>query len=880
MPRFQSPHGRDEIDRDVAHELDFHLEEQQRELMARGQSAEAAEREAHARFGDRQAVGDELRRRRRDTVRTRGLRHWRADLWQDVRMSLRGLYRTPVFCAAAILTLALGIGANSAVFSVVHAVILRPLPYPGADRLVQLWTDTRARSGRNQPEWLTPPDFADWRDQNRTFASMGAYQGWGPTLTGAGDATALTGLAVSGGFFRTLGVPAELGRTIAESDDDANAEPVVVIGHALWQSRFGSDPAVVNKQIQLDGQSWRIVGVMPAAFRAPVPLATMVFRPIRRPATSGCGRSCIVLRAVGRLKPGTTLAQAQHDIGGIATRLAQAYPASNRGVGEWLIPLHDQIVGPSRRPLFALAGAVLLVLLIACVNLANLLLLRGDARGLELSVRAALGAGQGRLVRQLVTEGVVLAVIGGAAGLGLAILGCHWLAATVPPAVRQMQTIDVDGTVVAFTAAISVVAGLLFTVIPAWRSTAGDLMQRLRGTSHVGTVGRTLLQQSLVAGQIALAAMLLVGAGLLLRSLASMERVDLGYRTRGVFFDVVTLPAARYDNDRMTLAMHHLVDALRANAAIRNVQVTDVPPLTAGDQDMTVIPVGEAFDVNDPPALWYRVVSPGYLPLMQMHLVAGRNFEPGDREGSAMVGIVNTAAVQKLWGGKSPIGRTLASGPGPDSPKLTVVGVVATDRTDGPNQPGKAELFVPLGQLPTNGFALAIEPSRGDGAAVAAVRNALHDVDPLLPFTQPMMIDQNVSEVMALPRLYATLIAVFAAAALLLAVIGVYGVMAYVVAQRRREIGVRLALGANASAIRATILWRGLRLVVIGGAIGLAAAAAFGRVLGALLFGVAATDPFTFAAVTAVLAAAALAACWIPARRAMRIDPIVAMRQG
>ena len=712
--RFGWQHGVRDIDADVNREIDFHLEERRRELIAQGLTPEAARIEAAATFGDRNALEAELRVRRNETVRARERRDLWDDLRQDVRIALRGLWRTPSFTLVALLTLALGIGANSAVFSVVDSVLLRPLPYPESGQLVQLWSDYRVRNGRAAPEWLTPPDFVDWRDQNKTFAAVASYQNWGPILTGSAEPQSLTGLAVTGDFFRVLGVPAALGRTITPADDLPDAEPVAVLSHALWQTQFGGDRTIINRQIDLNGQSTRVVGVMPASFRTPVAGSVAIFRPVRRPASGGCGRGCIVLRAIGRLKPGVTLAQAQGDIGAIARREAQDYPGTNKGVGAWLIDLHEQIAGPTTRPLLALSGAVALVLLIACVNVASLLLLRGAARGRELSVRVALGAGRGRLVRQLMTESVLLAGVGGMLGLGVATIGSHWLAAAVPPLVRQVQEIGVNPMVVAFTAVVSVLAGILFGLLPALKSTDSKLMGLLRsGVRQIGTRGNQA-QHVLVAAQLAIAVMLLVGAGLLIRSLAMMERIDLGYRTDGVLVDAVTYPASRYPDPKITLTMTNLLAQLRANPAIRSAEVTDQRPLTNGDQDITVIPVGEPRHGSIPDAVWYRVTSPGYLAQMQMRLVEGRYFTPQDREGSAPVGIVNAEAVRKLWGGKSPVGRVLATGEDSTAPHLTIVGVVAADRQDGPNQPPKTELFMPLGQIPANGFSVVVEPAHGN----------------------------------------------------------------------------------------------------------------------------------------------------------------------
>ncbi|HWA56181.1 MAG TPA: ABC transporter permease, partial [Gemmatimonadales bacterium] len=397
-------YGRD-VEREVERELDHHIELSAREFERQGMSPEAARKAALEAFGDRGTIELEVRGARQSTVRRRERHDWWSELRQDITVGLRALRRTPGFTLVALLTLAIGIGANSAVFSVVRSVLLRPLPYPEPDQLVQVWSDYREQSGRTEPEWLTPPDFADWRDQNRTFAAMAAYDGWGPDLTGEGDPVSLPGLAVSGNYFALLGVSPAIGRTLTAADDDAGAERAVVLSHGLWQRQFGGDPRILGRALQLGGEPWTVVGVMPRDFRAPVQGAQPdLFRARRRPVNDPCGRGCIVVRAIGRLKPGVSLAQAQTDLGAIARGIAERFPETNKGVKPWLIPLADQITGPTREPLLALSGAIGFVLLIGCVNLASLLLVRGEGRARELAVRAALGAGRGRLIRQLVVE--------------------------------------------------------------------------------------------------------------------------------------------------------------------------------------------------------------------------------------------------------------------------------------------------------------------------------------------------------------------------------------------------------------------------------------------------------------------------------------------
>src|ERR1051325_5015706 len=518
---FHLARGPEDAPEEVRREIELHLELRAREFEAQGMSPDAARRAALEAFGDRSAIEREVRELRGSTLRERGRRDRLGELMQDVRIALRGLARAPGFTAVALLTLAIGIGANSAIFGVVRSVLLRPLPYPGADRLVQLWSDHRAK-GRAEPEWLTPPQFLDWQAGNRTFAAMAGYQRWAPDLTGSGEPESLNGYAVSWNFLDVLGVnvargrgqagnrtfaamagyqrwapdltgsgePESLngyavswnfldvlgvnvarGRGFQAGDDDAGAERVVILSDELWRRRFAADIAVLGRVIQLNSEPWTVIGVLPASFRSPVP--SDVWRPTRRPANSGCGRGCVVVRAIGRLKPGVTVAEAKADLDAIQRRLGQEYPETDARVGAWPIALHEQLTGPARPGLLALSGALLFVLLIGCVNLANLLLLRGASRAREMSVRAALGAGRGRLLRQLLTESLVLAAAGGAAGLALGWWGTGLLRAVVPPAIRAVQEIRLDGGAVAFTAGLTLAAGLLFGLVPALHAARG-----------------------------------------------------------------------------------------------------------------------------------------------------------------------------------------------------------------------------------------------------------------------------------------------------------------------------------------------------------------------------------------------------------------------
>jgi predicted permease len=863
---------------DVEREIENHIELRAREFEAMGMSKDAARRAAIDAFGDREAIEGEVVGIHREAIATRRRRDWFDELRQDLKVGARVLRRAPSFALVAVLTLGIGIGANTAIFGVLRSVLLRPLPYAQPEQLVQIWADHRAL-GRAEPEWLTPPDFIDQRDGNTTFTSMAAYQGWGPDLTGSGEPVSLSGALISGNFFDVLGVRPELGRLFSMADDDASAERAVVLTHAFWERHFGADRSIIGRALTINGFSWNVVGVLPESFRSPIGVEPDLFAPLRRPL-NGCGRGCIILRAIGRMKPGVTIQQAQADLARINARIAKEYPETNAKVGAWLVPLHEQLTGNTKPALYALTAAVGLVLLIGCVNLANLLLVRGAARAREIGVRAALGAGRGRMIRQLMTENALLALAGGGLGIALGIAGTRALAVLVPSAVSQVQEVRVDGVVLLFATAITLASALLFGLVPALHAVRPGLMSTLRGHGQQSGVPGNRLRSGLVVTQLSFAVVLLVSAGLLLRSFLMMQRVDLGFRTRGAYLAAVALPGSRYpERARLQIVFEDLANRLRANPAIRSVELTDVAPLTGGgDQDVTLFPADGA-PPNMPPSIWYRSVSPGYMRVMQMRLISGRAFTEADRQDVGRVGIINEEAAKRFWPGQNPIGRVATLGRAPDAPRVTVIGVVASGRHDGPAEPFKTELFVPVAQRPVRGVFVVLEPSRDVATMSAALRQVLHDIDPLVPMPTVEPISNRVATAVALPKLYATMVAIFAAAALLLAALGVYGVMAYGVAQRQREIGVRLALGAEPTRIRRMVLGQSGRLAVIGLVIGTGGALLLGQLLGKLLFGVTQYDRPTLVAVPLLLGVVTIVASWIPARRAMRLDPLSAIRE-
>lgn len=877
MSVFRLPDDPRRAPRDVQREIDLHLELKARELEAAGLPPDEARRAARAAFGDPDAVAAECRDVRSQTVRARRRREWLGDLGHDLRSAVRSLRRTPGFTLIALLTLALGIGANTGIFAVVRSVLLAPLPYPEPDRLVQLWTDERAR-GRQEPEWLSPPDFLDWRDQNRSFASMAAYTAWGPDLTGVGEPEALGGVQVSWNYFSTLGIRPAVGRDFRPEDDDAGAEPVVMVSDRFWRNRLGADSGAIGRPLTLNGEPWTVVGVLSPDFQPPFLAVPDVWRPLRRSPASGCGRDCIVWRAIGRLRSGVTMEQAQQDLTGIAAQLERTYPNSNRDRGAWVVPLREQLTGTSRFALGALAAAVGLVLLIACVNLANLLLVRGAGRARELAVRAALGAGRSRLLRLLVTESALLAVTGAALGLALAVLLQGVLGTVIPASLRHVRPLRIDGAVAGFTAAVTVLAVLLFGLVPAFRSVGTSLVTALRAGRDAGR-SDARLRSGLVVAQLALSVILLVGAGLLMRSFLAMQRHELGIRTEGLVTAQISFPRARYTEPAWAaVALDDVLARLRAHPAVRRAEAIDRPPFANGDQDVGAFPDGESALPEGNRSIWVRTVSPGLMPALGMRIVSGRPFDPADGSGAGKVGIVNEEAVRRYWRGGDPVGRTLAFGQGPDAERITVIGVAADVWSDGPRQPRKAEVYLPIGPWQIRSATVVIEAASGAPAALAALRTVLAQVDPLVPISEPGTLEQSAALAVAQPRTQALLVGLFAVAALALAALGIYGVMAFSVVQRQREIGVRLALGATPETIRRMILGQGARLLVFGVLAGSAGAFLASRAIRSMLFGVTPFDPVTVGAVLVVLGLAGALAAWIPARRATRIDPLTAIQ--
>jgi putative ABC transport system permease protein len=804
-------------------------------------------------------------------------------MWPDIQYTLRNIAKKPLFYSVVILTLALGIGANAAIFTVVNGVLLQPLPYPHPDRLMMVWTHN-PRQGFDK-DVGTYPNFDDWRRASQSFERMSGYFGASVTLTGSGDPAQIRGARVTHEFFETMGVVPLRGRAFSSANGQAGGERVVIVAQGLWTRRFGADASIIGRRIVLNGVPHEVIGVMPASFTHPADAELwMPLAPVGQFEELFGARGSYWLTIVGRLKPGVTRAAAQSEMDGIAARLEKAYP-SNAGIGIRLVSMHEELVGDVKRPLFILLGAVCFVLLIACANVANLLLTRAASRQRELAIRAALGADRMRLVRQLLTESVVLGLLGGAAGLLLASVSTDLLQTLAPAELPRLSDIAVDRRVLAYAAAASVFTSLVFGLVPALHSSRRDSTAHLKEGGRTGTDGRhgSRLRAALAVGELAIALVLLVGAGLLIRSLIALNREDPGFATRGVLALRLRLPAATYGEPaRITSFFEQLVERLDALPGVESagagsslllsrlpasasINIEGRPPLPA-----------EARNIPVP----YDSVTPEYFSTLQIALRRGRMFTLADGPQSQPVVMVNEAFVRRFFPGEDPLGRrvTFDNPSRPGATWQTIVGVVADTKRGGFEREPWAETYFPMRQSPDSD-ALVLLRTNGDPLTlVAAAQAAVWSIDR----NQAIASIRTVPELLAqreLNRRFTTLLlGVFASVALVLAIIGTFGVIAHATAQRTQEIGIRLALGADRRTILRMVLAGGLRIAGAGLAIGVAGALALTHVLSGLLFGVSARDPLTFVVVPGALLVVALAACWIPARRAMRVEPVVALR--
>ncbi len=820
---------------------------------------------------------------RRGTVDTTRLSTRVEAVVRELRLSVRGLLRSGAFAAAALVTLALGIGANTAIFTVVHTVLLQPLPFGEPDRIVVVWMDNRREN--IDRDVTSYPMFERWRESNRSFTHMAGYAERTAHLTaGEGDPEQLRSALVSGDFFEVMGVPAWLGRTLGAEDMVPGQHEVVVLSHGLWQRRFGADRSIVGQGMVLGGSTVTVVGVMPPGFAYPEK-ATELWMPLA--PVGGMERQMqalgsLWLSVIGRLGSGVALASAQSEMTGIAQRLEEE-DAAFRGVGVRLESLHETIVGNVRPALLVLLGAVAFVLLIACANVANLLLARGAARRREVSVRLAVGASRRRLAFQLLTESMVLAVAGGLAGLALAWVGVRALVAASPPGIPRIEDLGVGLTVVAFAAGASLLTGALFGLAPMLQAVRAPIASVMREGERGHGVHLGRVRPVLVMAEIALALVLLVGAGLMIRSALALQSVDVGFDPRGVLTARVTLPAARYaESDQVVAFTERLIESVGAlpgverAAAVSTLFLDRLPNM------------GQITMQGDPPrqegdpivAVAYDAATDGYFETMRMRRVAGRTFGPTDVLESGTVAIVNESFVRQFVPAADAVGRRFAFGDGTaeDAEWIEIVGVVADAKRLGTAEPVRPEAYFPHRQLRARGMTLLVRAA-GDPLALAGpVRAAVRALDAELPLATVSTVEQQMEQALSARRFVTRVLLLFAAVAAVLAAVGIYGVMAYLVSQRTREMGIRMAIGAHPGDVVRLVLRNATWQIVPGLLLGAAGALALTRLLRNQLFGVSATDPATFVGVTLLLGLVALLASWLPARRAAAVDPVVALR--
>ena len=803
-------------------------------------------------------------------------------LMQDFRFAVRWLVRNPGFTAVAIATLALAVGVNAAIFTFVRGVLLRPLPYPNPGALVQIWERTE-RDGQVQN--MVPfsyPNFLDYRQRSRSFESMAAYSDTNFNLTGRGVPEQISAGIVSASFFRVLGVAPVAGRTFHEDEDQPGRGGVAVITRRFWESHFAANPGAVGTALTLNGRSYVVVGVVPSG----LPVFNLdpgddVFVPV----TAGFSldrRGAHWLAAVGRLRDGVSLATARADLAAVSAALAREFPDNDTGFSSNALLASEQIVGEVRPALLLMLGAVGLVLLIAAANVANMLLARASARTREIAVRAALGAGRGRLVLQLFVESLVLALAGAAVGLLLAFWGVDALRSLAPPDLPRLSEVHVDGSVVAFAVGAALVAALVFGVGPAWSMTRRALGETLKDSPGRATGARgNALRQSLVVAQLALSLVLVTGAGLLLRSLVKLQGVDLGFAHRGIVTFEVNLPVSRYGDDPQAGAFQdRLLRKLRALPGVAAAETAMNLPMTSDRYARLMLQrEGMPDDPGHPTIAHFAAVSPGFLGLLRVPVLEGRALAESDTLDRPKVAVVNREFVRRFYPGQDAVGRRVSLQQNPKAEDwTTIVGVVGDFRDEGADAAAAPQIFTPYVQNTSNGFYVLLATARDRAALAAEARREVAAIDPEQPIYDVTTFDRIVADSFGQPRFRATLLGGFGLLALALAAIGIYGVMAYSVAQRTREIGIRMALGAATGDVLGLVLRQAVRLSAVAVAAGLAGSALLSRGLASLLYGIRPIDPATFIGVAVLLVAVASLAAWIPARRATRVDPVVALR--
>lgn len=799
-------------------------------------------------------------------------------LLRDIRYACRMLVRNPGFTTIALLTFAIGIGVNTAVFSVFNGVLLRPLPYPDADRITMMWLDNRPQGIKEDIN--SYPNYLDWRDQNTTYEHVAAFRPGAFTMTGSGEPERIQGAFTTANFFDVMGLKPVLGRVYTAENEQEGHGAVVVLSYGLWQQKFGGAPDVLGKTMTLNGLPHEIIGVMPADLR--VPATAQLWRPLVPTEGQRTARGAFWLPVIGRLKPGVSVEQAQTEMSGIAARLEQAYPDSLAGFGANIVPLHRQIVGDVERSLLVLMAAVGCVLLIACANLGNLMLGRTAARRKELAIRTALGARRSRLIRQIVTETFVLALAGSVLGLLLAFWVTEFFVSVGGDAIPRAEAIGIDARVLLFTLALAVISAVLAGLLPSIHATKAGLREHLQeGGRESASGGSRKTRSALIAAEVALAFVLLAGAGILVRTLWSMQQVDRGFDPRGVAVMTVSLPAALFAEAADVRTFYaRLLEKVRALPGVEHAATATgvLQPL------VTTSGIYHIEGKPDPPLgqqIEYplEIVSPGFFETLRIELVAGRTFSEQDHADAPRTIVVNETFARMAWPGQDPLGRRIKSGTASsESPWLTVIGVIKDVRRADVTRVIRPELYVSALQVTPRTQTLIVRTAGDPTQILPAVRREVQGLNPQLPLFATGTLEGELADTLSQPRFRAVLLAGFALIALVLASIGIYGVTAHAVHQRTQEVGVRMALGAQRRDVLLLVLRQHVKPALLGVVIGLAGAFALARFIESMVYGVRATDPITLAAMAFGLLTVAVAACWIPAQRATRVDAIVALR--